>query len=34
MAVAAVLVGVILSVSLLMSQAIDQIVGWFVARML
>ena len=34
MAVAAVLVGVILSVSLLMSQAIDQIIGWFVARML
>ena len=34
MAVAAVLVGVILSVSLLMSQAVDQIIGWFVARML
>jgi uncharacterized membrane protein YjfL (UPF0719 family) len=34
MAVAAVLVGVILSVSLLMSQAIEQIIAWFVARML
>jgi uncharacterized membrane protein YjfL (UPF0719 family) len=34
MAVAAVLVGVILSVSLLMSQAIDQVIGWFIARML
>jgi uncharacterized membrane protein YjfL (UPF0719 family) len=31
MAVAAVLVGVILAVSLLMSEAIRQVVGWFIA---
>lgn len=33
-AVAAVLVGLVLSVSLLMSRAVEQIIGWFVAYIL